>query len=61
MGGMYLGLKSRAVVLKREQQGPREGNYGVEIHRSGTYVWCLKLDDYIADGVLKAGESKARV
>ncbi|KAA6407657.1 MAG: hypothetical protein FRX48_08495 [Lasallia pustulata] len=37
MGGMYLGLKSRAMMLKREQTAgeERRGSYAVSTHRSG--------------------------
>ncbi len=58
MGGVYLGFKARAVMLKRQQRGPREGNYGVEINRSGMVVLSssedVELGGYIADD-LRAG------
>lgn len=38
LGGLYLGFKSRTIMLKRQQRSRREGEYGVEIHRSGMFV-----------------------
>lgn len=39
MGGMYLGFKSRAMMLKRERTAreERQVNYAVSTHRSGEY------------------------
>ncbi|MCJ1305025.1 hypothetical protein MMC08_007838 [Hypocenomyce scalaris] len=39
MGGMYFGVKSRAIMLKREQNAreERQGNYAVSTQRSGEF------------------------
>lgn len=47
MGGMYLGLKSRAMMLKREQTAreERQASYAVSTHRSGES--CLDSETLI--------------
>ena len=35
MGGMYFGLKQRAISMKVRQTGGKDGTYAVETHRSG--------------------------